>query len=190
MRWRGIMGYDLSVRFSTKEETQTYLKMLNDNIEDLKNIDQVKDDFGKVGANLAEFNTGEDLGVYAPKNHRKKMIGFSGSLIPDQVWMLCIWLATRSTYRVDGDPVIFYDEDPIHILFDKKKKGNKEWVLATEDGFWIKERTKIDLFFDYMIKDKKIMNNLTNGFIEKLMVRVDEVDLNKQQVQKRKISNN
>ena len=82
----------------------------------------------------------DDIGTYAPKKERDKLISFHGTGIPSYAWKLCCWMSHRSTYRNrKGNSVVIYDDEQIDVVLNGTQAND---INIDEDGMTLeKERT-------------------------------------------------
>ncbi len=145
------MGYDISVRFGSVEEKESMYKFLNENLKLLKSL-EILDGIPFY----LEPAINEDIGVYAPKKNRDKIISFHGTGIPQYAWDLCCWMSSKSTYRSkDGNPVVFYDDEKIEVFIDGTERTN---INIDKDGFRIRHKENVpalEKFTEFIFKNHK-----------------------------------
>jgi hypothetical protein len=131
------MGYDISVKFNSKQERDDMFYFLTQNEKLL--IELQKTD---LSVPPITFVIGEELGSYAPNEQRETLIGGHGSGIPQYAFVLCSWLACHSKYKNKDMPYIYYDTEIIKITYNVN--GNNDEIKVDLDGIYIvRPKTRI-----------------------------------------------
>ena len=144
------MGYDISVKFKSVEEKDNMYNFLVENLDILKKLE--KTDYLSFHI---EPNINDNIGSYAPKKNRDKLISFHGTGIPLYAWDLCCWMAHKSFYKnKQGNSTIFYDSDAIEIYLNEDNPKN---ININEQGFRIRtEKSLFEKFRNHLIGRKEI----------------------------------
>ncbi len=126
------MSYDISVRFSDEKEVENMLSFLSTVREELARLEKTESAFFKIN-----FNTGTNVGAYAPSTQQKCLISMHGTGIPSYAWALCCWMACKSAYRNEqGLPLIYYDDEEIPIY---GTNACQDQLQADDDGILIRK---------------------------------------------------
>lgn len=154
------MGYSISSRFKTVKERERMISFLESHyslVEELRKYDQF---------NTRPMDRGEDLG-YAPKCVNK-LVGFGATQIHHSMWSLCAWMAVKSKYRLEHQPIIYYDEDviPITVNLVVPKKFDLHFNVDMEGIVMKRPQSPFSFYRVKYAREIKVMTKINEAWIQ------------------------
>lgn len=148
------MGYDISVRFSSTQERDEMLAVLKQ--QDWAFLHQTDKRVERV---LPQ--AGENLGAYIPDDETT-LLGFHASLPPSYTRDVCVWAAVHSSYRENGYPVVYYDDEALKIVVGRPPlEGEEKFIQASLNGI---RKTKPTSFFEKLLNGSIDLNGRKKWF--------------------------